>query len=375
MNNAEQYLRKKLDERLAHGNLRQLPADRVGVDFSSNDYLGFAKNGLLRSGNYDFAATGSTGSRLISGNSTFTEETEKLIAGFHGAEAALLFNSGYDANIGLLSAIAGKDTIFLYDELCHASLLDGIRLSICKHKYRYHHNDLQHLEELLQKYSAGQVYVVTESVFSMDGDMALLAETATICERYNAQLIVDEAHATGVVGPNGQGLVCALGISDKTFARIHTFGKALGCHGAAIVGSNLLRQYLVNFARSFIYTTALPPHSVQVVRNAYGHLMDVQFSNTDLQKNLAYFKQRADEQKLQGLIDSITPIQAIVIGGSEPTRELANSLHGEGLLVNAILHPTVAAGMERLRICLHSFNTDPEIDTLINSISKWQKTR
>lgn len=375
MNNAEQYLRKKLDERLAHGNLRQLPVDRVGVDFSSNDYLGFAKSGLLRACNNDVAATGSTGSRLISGNSTLTEETEMLIAAFYGAEAALLFNSGYDANIGLLSAIAGKDTIFLYDELCHASLLDGIRLSICKHKYRYRHNDLQHLEELLQKHSAGQVYVVTESVFSMDGDMALLAEIVTICERYNAQLIVDEAHATGVVGPNGRGLVCTMGIADKTFARIHTFGKALGCHGAAVVGSILLRQYLVNFARSFIYTTALPPHSVQVVRNAYGYLMGAQFSNTDLQNNIAYFRQRAEEQNLQGLIDSITPIQAIIVGGNEPTRQLANTLQSKGLLVNAILHPTVPEGMERLRICLHSFNTKQEIDTLINLISQWQKTR
>jgi 8-amino-7-oxononanoate synthase len=375
MNNAEQYLRKKLDERLANGNRRQLPVDRVGVDFSSNDYLGFAKNGLLLSGKYDGAATGSTGSRLISGNSIFTEEAEALIAQFHKAEAALLFNSGYDANIGLLSAIASKDTVFLYDELCHASIIDGIRLSICRHKYRYRHNDLLHLEELLQKHSTAQVYVVTESVFSMDGDMAMLAEMATVCERHNAQLIVDEAHATGVVGPNGRGSVCALGIAEKTFARVHTFGKALGCHGAAVVGSSLLRQYLVNFARSFIYTTALPPHSVQVIREAYSCLTDTQFSNANLHQNIAYFRHRAEAQKLRGLIESTTPIQAIVIGGNEATKNLANTLQSEGLLVNAILHPTVAEGMERLRICLHAFNKKQEIDTLINLIGQWQKTQ
>lgn len=374
MNNADQYLRKKLDERLAAGNLRQLPAQRQGIDFSSNDYLGIATNGLLiNEGTH--GATGSTGSRLISGNSTEVEETEALIARFHRAEAALIFNSGYDANLGLLSAIAGKDTIFIYDELCHASIIDGIRLSICRHRYRYPHNDIQELEGLLQKHSRdAQVYVVTESVFSMDGDVPPLARIVSLCAQYNAQLIVDEAHATGVIGPQGRGLVCSLGIEDQVFARVHTFGKALGCHGAAVVGSALLRQYLINFARSFIYTTALPPQSIQVIGSTYRYLLSGGFSNTTLHTNIAHFKQKIAEHNIQGSIDSITPIQAIVVGGNDSTRQLAAHLQKEGFLVNAILHPTVPLGMERLRICLHSFNTLLEIDTLINLISQWQRT-
>lgn len=372
MNNAEQYLRKKLDERQADGNLRQLATHGQGIDFFSNDYLGIARNGLLINADTPYS-TGSTGSRLISGNNTFTEQTEELIARFHNAEAALIFNSGYDANIGLLSAIAGKDTIFIYDELCHASIIDGIRLSICKHKYRFRHNDSTHLEELLRKHSAEQVYVITESVFSMDGDIAPLTAIANICQQYSAQLIVDEAHATGVVGFSGSGLVCNLGLESQIFARLHTFGKALGCHGAAVLGSGLLRQYLINFARSFIYTTALPPHSTQIIHSAYLYLQNPDFSNASLHANIDHFRESVAQQGITGCIDSSTPIQAIIIGGNEHTRQLATILQKEGLLVNAIMHPTVPIGMERLRICLHSYNTPQEIDKLVNLIGQWQK--
>ena len=214
MNTIEQYLNDKLNQRADAGNLRALPQDQDGVDFRSNDYLGLAHSGLLHVPHA--VGTGATGSRLISGNSQATENLEAQIAAFHQAEAALLFNSGYDANLGLLSSVAGRHTTYIYDELCHASILDGIRLAICKGKYHFSHNDVNSLEGLLQKHAgSGQVIVVAEAVYSMDGDIAPLSAIADLCDRYGAQLIVDEAHATGVIGNKGEGLVCSLGLAPR----------------------------------------------------------------------------------------------------------------------------------------------------------------
>ena len=373
MNPTERHLSARLEERASAGDLRRLPGARQGIDLSSNDYLGIALHGLPSAFAPATGSTGSTGSRLISGNSELTEQTETFIAAFHQAEAALIFNSGYDANTGLFSAIAGKDTVFLYDELCHASMIDGIRQSLCRHKYRFAHNDTMQLEALLQKHSssAGQVIVAVESVYSMDGDMAPLTEMAALCERYDAQLVVDEAHATGVTGRHGEGLVCALGLQERVFARVHTFGKALGCHGAAVVGSAILRQYLINFARSFIYTTALPPHAIAVINAVYRYMASDGFSNSALHDNIAYFRQCMPPGSIQELKDSTSAIQALVTGGNERTRQLATSLQAAGLQVHPILQPTVPLGMERLRICLHSFNTRREIDMLTEELQQW----
>ena len=371
MNLVEQYLAEKLEERTQAGNLRKLTIRAAPVDFFSNDYLGLVTNGLLAelmqpSQN---ETTGSTGSRLLSGNSELAETLEHTIAGFHKAEAALLFNSGYDANLGLLASITSRHTTILSDELCHASLIDGIRLSQCSRKYRFAHNDLNDLEEQLKKYEGEPIIVVVESVYSMDGDMAPLADMAQLCERYNAQLIVDEAHATGVIGQHGEGLVCALGLQDKVFARVHTFGKALGCHGAAVVGNELLKQYLVNFARTFIYTTALPGHSLRAIHCAYQHLSGHDFSNRHLHELISYFRDRIKESGAEGWKDSISPVQALVTRSNERSKMLAAKLQGKGLQLNPILHPTVAVGMERLRVCLHSFNTREQVDLLVEMLS------
>jgi len=370
MNRVEQYLKGKLSERAETGNLRRLPQVRQGVDFRSNDYLGIATHGILEGAMCAVPTqSGSTGSRLISGNSAFAEETEELIARFHNAQAALLFNSGYDANTGLLPAIAGRNTTFIYDELCHASIIDGIRLANCHNKFKFAHNNLEELEASLYKYqSDGPVIVVVESVYSMDGDMAPLVEIVTLCEKYDAQLIVDEAHATGVIGLSGEGLVCALGLDARVFARVHTFGKALGCHGAAVVGNKLLREYLINFARPFIYTTALPSHSIQSINSAYHYLQAPGFSNKPLHDIIAYFKSKVAEAGIEGFINSDTPIQVLVTGGNERTRKIAAALQRAGMLVKAILSPTVPEGMERLRFCLHTYNTREEIDLLIKNI-------
>lgn len=373
MNRVEQYLAHKLNERTLAGNLRQLTTHKAPVDFFSNDYLGLVTTGALASlmhpFNNDTYTTGSTGSRLLSGNSQMAEELERIIATFHKAEAALLFNSGYDANVGLISSVTNRHTIILSDELCHASIIDGIKLSQSTRKYKFTHNSLDDLSHKLKKYRhEGPVVVVVESVYSMDGDMAPLKEIAQLCEDNDAQLIVDEAHATGVVGKHGEGAVCALGLQDKVFARVHTFGKALGCHGAAVVGSAMLKQYLINFARPFIYTTALPGHSLHAAYCAYQYLSGHSFTNEPLHQLISWFRTRIYEARGTGWKDSHSAIQALVVGGNQQCRDIATRMQQAGLQVNPILHPTVPLGMERLRVCLHTYNTKEQVTLLFDTL-------
>jgi len=367
MNRLEQHLRDKLAVREQNGILRMLPKQLTGVDFVSNDYLGLATSGVLdrlvAERHFVVPGSGSTGSRLLSGNSTFAEELEARIASFHRAEAALLFNSGYNANIGLIVSIATRDTLIVYDELCHASIIDGVRLSLAQKRYKFRHNDPADLEQKLKNADAMcPVIVIVESVYSMDGDMAPLRELAEICGRYDASLIVDEAHATGVFGTHGEGLVCALNLHDQIFARVHTFGKALGCHGAAVAGSNLLRQYLINFARPFIYTTALPGHSIATIAVAYDHLASDEFSTKKLFDNIQYFREKIAASGQNNWADSHSPIQACIIGEVAKAKAIAAALRENGYRMMAILSPTVPEGKERLRVCLHGFNTTEEID-------------
>jgi 8-amino-7-oxononanoate synthase len=258
--------------------LRTLKIPSGLIDLCSNDYLGFAGSGELLAMIEQFpvppgqSRLGSRGSRLLAGNSSFIEETEKFIAVFHRAVAGLIFNSGYDANVGFFSCVPQRNDVVLYDELIHASVHDGMRMSKAE-TLSFSHNDTSDLASKLEAVRNqdrfANVFVAVESLYSMDGDEAALEEMSGLCEQYSAKLIVDEAHATGVIGNRGEGLVNSLGLEQKTFARLHTFGKALGCHGAIILGSETLRNYLVNFARSFIYSTALPYHAIVSVRCAY----------------------------------------------------------------------------------------------------------
>ncbi|MEO9071246.1 MAG: aminotransferase class I/II-fold pyridoxal phosphate-dependent enzyme, partial [Ginsengibacter sp.] len=270
----EGFLNKKLHERTEENALRFLKLNQSAggifpIDFCSNDYLGIVKNKLIEKNISSSISHGSTGSRLLSGNYPLVEETEKLIADFHDADAGLIFNSGYDANTGLLSSVPQKNDTIIYDKLSHASLRDGIRLSFAT-SFSFLHNDLNDLEKKLSSSDPdSQKFVVTESVFSMDGNFASLNEISKLCDKYNAALIVDEAHATGVVGEKGEGLVQKLDLQKKCFARIHTFGKACGAHGAIILGSQKLKKYLINFSRQFIYSTALPPSAVEAIAISY----------------------------------------------------------------------------------------------------------
>jgi 8-amino-7-oxononanoate synthase len=364
----DNFLLKKLREREELNALRSLKTSSGLIDFCSNDYLGIITNGLLHKSMNTNLRHGSTGSRLLSGNYLLIEETELFIASFHDCEAALIFNSGYDANVGLLSCVPQKGDTILYDYLCHASIRDGMRLSFAQ-SLSFKHNDVEDLRKKLSA-ATGQVFIVTESVFSMDGDMAPLQEIITLCEQHGCHLIVDEAHATGIIGKKGEGLTQHLQLHKNCFARVHTFGKALGAHGAVVCGSKLLRDYLINFARPFIYTTSLPEQSVAAIKNAYEVIQQLHHERQHLQQLVKDFQQLARNLPSQyNLLLSEAPVQGIVIPGNENVRRVAANLQSSGFDVRPILYPTVPKGSERLRIVLHSFNTSTEVNRLISLLA------
>jgi 8-amino-7-oxononanoate synthase len=376
LNHLPTYILKALIEREQTGALRKLRHSFPGIDFCSNDYLGFSKTGLLsdkiqnsepRTENF----FGATGSRLISGNSQFVEDAEKQIALFHHAQSALIFNSGYDANLGLLSSVPQKTDLILFDELIHASIYDGIRLSNATH-YRFRHNDIDSLETLISRHhkSFENIYVVTESVFALDGDTAPLLELAEICKASkNIFLIVDEAHAIGVFGSQGRGLCNAMAIEHRCFARIYTYGKAMGCQGAAVVGSEQLINYLINFARSFIYTTALPNHSIDAIRHAYQLLIETKQKDL-LQSNISYFYSKA--ANIRHCIKSQSAIHSMVVGSNEIVDRLEKELAGRNIHVRPMKNPIVKPGLERVRISIHAFNTKQEIDLLVDTLNNFK---
>lgn len=366
-------LTQKLKHRTENNSLRNLTTIKNKVDFSSNDYLGFSLNNAIVSKassliENETHKNGSTGSRLVSGSHQLHEVVEKQLAAFHNSSAALLFNSGYDANLGFFSCIPQKGDTILFDELIHASIRDGIRLSNAK-SYKFKHNSTEDLEKKIAK-SEGDVYVIVESIYSMDGDSAPLEKMAKLCEMNNCYFVIDEAHSNGVFGKSGAGLVQELQLENKVFARIHTFGKALGCHGAVILGSDNLRSYLINFSRSFIYTTAASLHSVATIKAAYDELTTTD-SIQKLKKNINYFTSKISELNLVGnFIDSNSAIHCCIISGNDAIKKLANKLQIEGFDIKPILSPTVPKGEERLRICLHSYNTFKEIDNLLLALAK-----
>ncbi|NDP27909.1 MAG: pyridoxal phosphate-dependent aminotransferase family protein [Flavobacterium sp.] len=383
--NFPKNLTAKLDIRKQNSALRKLPLPNNLIDFTSNDYIGFSRNKAIFEKTHQYLLdtnclqNGATGSRLISGNHKVYQEAENYIAQFHQSESALIFNSGYDANVGFFSSVPQKVDLILYDELCHASIRDGIGMSNAK-PYKFKHNDFEDLEKKIVNFNGNCndnfnknnsiIYIVTETVFSMDGDCPNMEELVAVSEKYGCYLVVDEAHSLGVFGSIGEGLVQMLGLHDQVFARIITFGKGLGCHGAAIVGSQELKAYLVNFARSFIYTTGLSPHSVATILVAYQSLEIEQATIRKLRENIIHFNQ---VQHLLGLklmfVRSKSAIQSAIIPGNQNVKSIANQLQEKGFDVKAILSPTVPEGQERLRFCLHSYNSKQEISEVLGLLS------
>ncbi|KKK12788.1 hypothetical protein P175DRAFT_0503641 [Aspergillus ochraceoroseus IBT 24754] len=390
-------LRQALQQREAKSSRRKLTVlPSSSVDFSSNDFLSLSTSPVFRARFlehlqqapplYPFA---SGGSRLLDGNSAYAEELEDFIATFHNSPGGLLFNSGFDANVGVLSTIPQPGDLIVYDELIHASAYEGMRLSRAGKRVKFSHSSPESLEAALQSEVSADaliqdgrrnVFIVIESVYSMDGDVAPIREFIEVVDRLlpqnNGYFIVDEAHATGVFGPRGAGVVQELGVEDRMFIRTHTFGKALASHGAIVLCSPETRDYLVNYARTLIYTTALGFPFLASIRTAYELL--VEGETEQLQRKLGElildFRSRLEDLSSWGSttfeVDHFTSSPIFSLRSRVP-RQLASACQQEGYIVRAIMPPTVPAGKERVRVCLHSGNSVEEIDGLIETIETW----
>jgi 8-amino-7-oxononanoate synthase len=358
------YLKEKLLKREREGNLRQLHLFQNLIDFSSNDYLGLASSSSLAStvahelSQYK-PSMGSTGSRLLTGNSRYAQDLEDRVAAFHGFDAGLLFNCGYMANVGLLSTIAGSEDCIFFDAGVHASTHDGICLSQAS-AFPFRHNDIMHLENRLKNcQSKGDRFICIESIYSTDGSMAPLVDICRLAKAYEAHLIVDEAHAVGVCGNQGRGLVAEHNLCACVFAQIVTFGKAIGAHGAIVLGSHFLKQSLMNFATACIYTTALPMQSLVAINGSYNLFPGMEYERQHLKKLVQSYRDSMPNA-------SETHIQSIPVAGNEAAKKFSREIIEAGFDVRPLLSPTVRRGKEMLRICLHAFNTESELKTLMD---------
>lgn len=364
-----------LEERHQRRSLTELS----GVNLCSNDYLGLSRHAKLREAVaqavQEAPRVGATGSRLLSGHSAEWEELEREFAHFAGTEAALYFGSGYAANLGLLTALLGKSDLVFSDALNHASLIDGIRLSGAQ-KVIYGHLDLNALEAALRQHVhvRGRKVIVTESVFSMDGDWAPIGKLLSLAERYGAGLIVDEAHATGVHGPSGRGLVAATQAQDRVWAVVHTCGKALASVGALVCGSELLREHLVNHARTLIFSTAQPPYVARQIQAALRLALAMESERAALLERARRFAAglRADGWDTAG---STTQIVPIIIGDNAEALDASERLQREGFATRAIRPPTVPEGTARLRLSLTCDISIAELERMQGALRAWRERR
>jgi len=341
----------------------------------SNDYLGLAGHPALReaaSAAMERYGFGSSASRLVSGTSALHRELEQKIARFKGTEAALAFNSGYAANTGIIPAIAGEGDLILSDSLNHASIIDGCRLSKAEVKV-YRHRDVDHVQDLLkQGFLARRTLIVTDGVFSMDGDIAPIPELVLLAEKYRALLMVDDAHATGVLGDTGRGTAEHFGLANRVPIQMGTLGKALGSYGAFVAGERTLIDYLVNRSRSFIFSTALPP----MVCAASIAALDIIDREPERRENLRVNRERF----VQGLLslgiaieDSETPIVAVMIGESEKALMVSEKLSEYGIYAAAIRPPTVPEGRARIRATITATHTADDIDSALGIFDRMRR--
>lgn len=373
----DDWMKEELDS-LAHaGRLRQLRTlsgvggkieiqGRAVLNFSSNDYLDLAGNPHVKQKAMeaiDRYGCGSTASRLMSGTTDLHEELESRLASYEGQEAALVFGSGFMANIGAISVLVGRDDAVFCDRLNHASIIDGIALSGAK-LHRYRHCDCEDLEALLTQNTSRRRLVVTDSVFSMDGDIAPISDIADLCSRYGATLMVDEAHATGVFGP---GIACNTTTKDATVVHMGTLSKALGSYGGFIAGSARLRNLLVNRARSFIYTTALPPASVAAALAALDLLKDNPDMGAELLRRAETFRERLNAVGFDTL-GSRSQIIPILVRDNEKAVAWSQSLLENGVLAVAIRPPTVPTGTARLRLSVTLAHNESDLESAVSTL-------
>ena len=389
MSQFPQSLSDKLAQRVELNSVGKLPKQNTLIDFASNDYLGLSQSIAIYNETHQYLLdlnlkeNGATSSRLLSGNHKLYQETEDYIAQFHQSESALLFNSGSYAYVGFFCSVPQRNDVILYDELVHMSIREGVLMSNAK-SYKFNHNDFEDLEKLILKFQSHDqippsevrgIYIVTESVFSMDGDCPNMDELVKLLDKYNCYLVIDESHALGVFGnaetSSGEGLVQMLGLQNKVFARIMTFENGLGCDGAVILGSDEFKKCLLHFAPNSIYTTGLAPHSIASILVAYQFLEKDKKNNQALRENIIQFNQQLILLGLKQLfVRSKSSIQSAIIPGNEKVKNIAKQLQDNGFDVKVILSPTVPEGQERLRICLHSFNSREEISALLERFSE-----
>ncbi len=364
-------LQAELDELQRADQFRKVGAVE-GINLCSNDYLGLSDDPRLK-----LALTSaierqgervcSTGSRLLSGNSSQWEMLEAKAASFVGAEAAVCFSSGYLANIGVLTSLLGPETTVFSDAANHASIIDGIRLSRAN-KVIFPHGDLQFLEEMLRASNdTRERFIVVESVFSMDGDLAPIEDLYVLAARYDAGLIVDEAHATGVMGPNGRGIVAQSGRPDCVIATIHTCGKALASTGAFVACAETTRRYIVNKARSFIFSTALPPFAAEQISEALSIVAGEDERRRHLRLLSEYLRVELNSRGFD-TSRSESHIVPVVLGSNDTALSVAQSLIDRGFGVKAIRPPTVPAGTARLRLSLTSRLRFDDLATLVRAL-------
>jgi len=377
---AQGNLVKELERDLAglraRDQLRSL-AQITGVNLCSNDYLGLADDARLKEAVLQAVASsvrvGGTGSRLLSGHDPVWDELEEEFAEFAGTKAALYFANGYAANLGLLSSVLGKGDLVFSDALNHASLIDGIRLSGAR-KEIYPHRDLNALEGALRLHESEpcRKLIVTESVFIMDGDIADVQALQKLAERYGASLVVDEAHATAVHGPDGSGIVAEQRLTHEAFATVHTCGKALASAGAFVCGSLALREFLINHARTLIFTTAMPPYMAWQIRAALRLARGMETEREVLQANSAELI-----ASLRGVgwdvSRSASQIVPVIIGSNEEALSAATFLQEQGFAVRAIRPPTVPAGTARLRLSLTARVSREQVTGIRAALQNWRR--
>ena len=354
-------------------------ATLAGVNLCSNDYLGLAEDPRLKEAVLesveDAARVGSTGSRLLSGHDPVWNELEEEYASFSGTEAALYFANGYAANLGLLSSVIGRRDLVFSDELNHASLIDGIRLSGAR-KVIYPHLDLNALELALRanETESCRKLIVTESVFSMDGDVADVKGIEELAERFGASLIVDEAHATAVHGPGGAGIVAEAGLTREVLATVHTCGKALASAGAFVCGARVLREFLINHARTLIFSTAMPAHFAGQLRAALNLAKEMNRERASLLENSRALAEsmRADGWDLSATASQIIPV---IVGSNDDALAAAQFLREQGFAIRAIRPPTVSVGRARLRLSLTARIPLNELQRLRECLKVWGTSR
>ena len=361
-------IEKDLALREKKGLLRSLEGTS-GVDFTSNDYLNYRQSADLKQAAQNAIHTfgvGSGASRLLRGNHCFIEKAEAYLADFSKREAALLFSSGFAANIGIIKALTGPGDLILSDELNHASLIDGIKLSSASKKV-FRHQDFKHLSHILESEDYERAFIVTESVFSMDGDLTDLQRLAAIAKSYNAQLIVDEAHATGIYGANGSGRVEELGLTQEVLCTMHTGGKALGVGGAWIASDAPIISHMINHARSFVFSTAPVPALVAGL-HAAAQKRRADTSSPAKVLQLAANLRSGLQQAGFNTLESKSQIVPVLLGTTQAVLSMASALQKDGLDVRAIRPPTVPNNTSRLRIALRSDLDILQVEHLINRL-------